>query len=249
MTAVVDLNSDLGEGAGFDDELLSLVTSANIASGFHAGDSETMARTIRSAASRGVAIGVHPSLFDREHFGRKELPVSTEQLYDIMNFQLGTFQAIAEAAGTRVNHVKPHGALYNMAVRDRRIAEAIVRAIHDVDRRLLLFAPGQSALATAGRAHGLNVVAEVFADRGYMSDGTLVPRNCHGALLQDPEAAANRVERMLREGRVTAVDSKDVPIQAETVCVHGDTPGAVEFARSLRRKLEELGVDIRAPGR
>ena len=247
MKSAVDLNSDLGEGAGFDDELLSLVTSANIATGFHAGDSNTIRATIGAARSRGVAIGVHPSLFDRENFGRKELPITTEQLYDIINYQLGIFQAIAQSVGAVVNHVKPHGALYNMAARDRSVAVPIVRAIHDIDRELLLYAPGESALAAAGRAHGMRVVAEVFADRGYQSDGSLVPRDGPGAVLADPEAAATRVMRMLSEGKVRSVNGGDIVISAETICVHGDTPDAVKFVQSLRQQLEKHGVEIRAP--
>jgi UPF0271 protein len=249
MNPSIDLNSDLGEGAGSDEELLSLVTSANIACGFHAGNADTMRNAIVAAKDRGVAVGVHPSLFDRENFGRKELPISCEQLYDIISFQLGIFQAIAQAAGVRVSHVKPHGALYNMAARQARLAESIVRAIHDVDRSLLLFAPANSALATAAKGRGVAVVAEVFADRGYLKDGSLVPRDRPGALLKDPEAAATRVLRMLNEGKVQSIDSHDLTITAETVCVHGDTPDAVAFARALRQKLEEQGVEIRAPGK
>ncbi len=247
MKPSVDLNSDLGEGAGFDDELLSLVSSANVACGFHAGDAGTMRRTIELARGRGVAIGIHPSLFDRENFGRKELPVTPEQLFDIVSYQLGIFQAIAEGAGARIRHVKPHGALYNMAARDRSLAEPIVRAMRQADAALLLFAPGNSALAVAGRDHGITVVSEVFADRGYRSDGSLVPRDQPGAILPDPDGAAVRVVRMLHEKKVRSVDGHEVEIQAETVCVHGDTPGAVAFARALRRKLEESGVEIRAP--
>jgi len=249
MRLTVDLNSDLGEGAGSDDELLSLVSSANIASGFHAGNADTISVAISAAHRHGVAVGVHPSLFDRENFGRKELPITCEQLYDIVNFQIGIFQAIAQNTGVKVQHVKPHGALYNMAARDLRLAEPIVRAIHDVDQTLLLFAPGSSALAAAGQARGLTVVAEVFADRGYMKDGSLVPRDRPGALLNDPEAAATRVIRMLREGKVRSVDGHDVDITAETVCLHGDTPGAVAFGHALRQKLQEQGVEIRAPAR
>jgi UPF0271 protein len=248
MKSAIDLNSDLGEGAGSDDELLSLVSSANIACGFHAGNADTMRSAIAAAQSRGVAVGVHPSLFDRENFGRKELPITCEQLYDIVSFQLGIFQAVAETAGARVSHVKPHGALYNMAARDLRIAESIIRAIHDVDPILLVFTPGSSALATAAQARGLTVVPEVFADRGYMKDGSLVPRERPGALLKDPEAAATRVVRMLHEAKVRSIDGYDVAITAETVCVHGDTPDAVAFARALRQKLEEQDVEIRAPG-
>jgi UPF0271 protein len=244
---VLDLNADLGEGAGHDDELLALVTSANIACGFHAGDAETMRRSIETARDRKVAVGAHPSLFDRENFGRKELPVKSGDVFDAVVYQLGIFQAIAEAAGVQPNHVKPHGALYNMAVRDQELADAIGRAIAKVDIRLILFAPQSSALARAGKTNGLLIVHEVFADRNYLSDGSLVPRSRPDALLHDPEEAAARVVRMLREAKVDSVDGVDVDVRAETVCVHGDTPGAVDFARVLKSRLEKEGVTIRAP--
>ena len=247
MKLPVDLNADLGEGAGHDDELLMFVTSANIACGFHAGDADTMHQSIVAARDRNVAVGAHPSLFDRENFGRKELPVTPDEVFDAVTYQLGVFQAIAEAAGVRPNHVKPHGALYNMATRDDKIADAIARAIAKADSKLILFAPDKSALARAGEAHGLQIVREVFADRNYLADGSLVPRSRPDALLHDPEEAAAHVLRMLREGKVRSVDGKDVDVRAETICLHGDTPGAVEFARALRASLEKEGVTVRAP--
>jgi UPF0271 protein len=247
MSLVVDLNADLGEGAGHDDEILALVTSANIACGFHAGDAETMRRSIEAARDRKVAVGAHPSLFDRENFGRKELPVKSDEVFDAVVYQLGVFQAIAEAAGVRPNHVKPHGALYNMAVRDQGLANAIGRAIAKVDKKLILFAPQNSALARAGEANGLQIAHEVFADRNYLSDGSLVPRSRPDALLHNPEEAAARVVRMLHDGKVRSVDGVDVDVRTETVCLHGDTPGAVEFARALKSRLEEEGVTIMAP--
>jgi 5-oxoprolinase (ATP-hydrolysing) subunit A len=247
MTLVVDLNADLGEGAGHDDELLALVTSANIACGFHAGDADTMRRSIETSRDRKVAVGAHPSLFDRENFGRKELPVKPDEIFDAVVYQLGVFQAIAEAAGVRPNHVKPHGALYNMAARDQELANAIGGAIAKIDPRLILFAPQNSALARAGTTNGLQIAHEVFADRNYLSDGALVPRTRPDALLNDPEEAAARVVRMLREGKVRSVDGADVDVRAETVCVHGDTPGAVDFARVLKSRLEKEGISIRAP--
>jgi len=244
---VVDLNADLGEGAGHDDEILALVTSANIACGFHAGDAETMRRSIEAAHNRKVAVGAHPSLFDRENFGRKELSVKSDEVFDAVVYQLGIFQAIAEAAKVRPNHVKPHGALYNMAVRDHELANAIGRAIAQVDKRLILFAPQNSDLARAGTANGLQIAHEVFADRNYLSDGSLVPRSQPDALLHDPEEAASRVVRMLRDGKVRAVDGVDVDVRAETICLHGDKPGAVDFARALKSRLEKEGVSVRAP--
>jgi UPF0271 protein len=247
MPLIVDLNADLGEGAGHDDELSSLVTSANIACGFHAGDADTMRRSIEGARDRKVAVGAHPSLFDRENFGRKELPVKSDEVFDAVVYQLGIFQAIAEAAGVLPNHVKPHGALYNMAVRDEDLAEAIARAIAKVDAKLLLFAPQNTALARAGEKNGLQIAHEVFADRNYLNDGALVPRTRPDALLHDPDEAAPRVVRMLREGKVQSVDGVDVDVRAETICLHGDNPEAVDFARILRSRLEKEGVTIRAP--
>ena len=247
MSLVVDLNADLGEGAGHDDELLALVTSANIACGFHAGDAETMRRSIETARDHKVAVGAHPSLFDRENFGRKELSVRPDEIFDAVVYQLGIFQAIADAAGVCPNHVKPHGALYNMAVRDRELADAIGRGVAKIDTKLILFAPQHSALARGGTANGLQIAHEAFADRNYLSDGSLVPRTRSDALLHDPEEAAARVVRMLRDGRVKSVDGADVDVRAETVCVHGDTPGAVDFARVLKSRLEEENVSLRAP--
>src|SRR5713101_7732963 len=247
MSPVVDLNADLGEGAGHDHELLALVTSANIACGFHAGDAETMRRSIETARDRKVAVGAHPSLFDRENFGRKELPVKSGEVFDTVVYQLGIFQAIASAAGVRPNHVKPHGALYNMAVRDQELADAIGRAIESVEPKLILFAPDKSELARAGEAHRLRIAREIFADRNYLNHGWLVPRTRPDALLRDPKQAAQRVLRMLREGKVRSVEGRDVDVRGETICVHGDTPGAVEFARELRTQLERDGVRISAP--
>ncbi|MEY2525816.1 MAG: 5-oxoprolinase (ATP-hydrolyzing) subunit [Verrucomicrobiota bacterium] len=246
MKLHVDLNADLGEGAGHDEELFELITSANIATGFHAGDAGTMRDAVSSAKAHGVAVGAHPSLFDRENFGRKELPVTTDEAFEAVTYQLGVFQAIAEAAGVRPNHVKAHGALYNMAARDEKLADAIARATKEVDPRLILFAPEKSELARAGQAQGLQIASEVFADRNYLANGSLVPRSRTDALLHDPEEAATRVLRMLREGKVRSVDGIDVGLSAETICVHGDNPGAVEFARALRSRLEKEGVEIRA---
>jgi 5-oxoprolinase (ATP-hydrolysing) subunit A len=247
MKLSVDLNADLGEGSGHDDKLFELISSANIATGFHAGDSDTMHAAVCAAKEHGVAVGAHPSFFDRENFGRKELKVSNEEVLDAVAYQLGIFQAIAFAAGMRPNHVKPHGALYNMAVRDEKLADAIARAIVSVDAKLILFAPDNSELARAGERLRLPVAREVFADRNYLDDGWLVPRTRPDALLRDPKEAAQRVLRMLREGKVRSVEGRDVDVRGETICVHGDTPGAVEFARELRTQLERDGVRISAP--
>jgi UPF0271 protein len=244
---IVDLNADLGEGAGHDDDLLELVTSANIACGFHAGDADTMRHSIEAARARDVAVGAHPSLFDRENFGRKELPVKPDDVFDAVVYQLGIFQAIADAAGVQPNHVKPHGALYSMAVRDGQLADAIARATASVDCKLILFAPQNTALSRAGEKNGLKIAREVFADRNYLSNGQLVPRTRADALLHDPTEAAPRVLRMLREGKVCSVDGVDIEVRAETICLHGDNPEAVGFARALRAHLEEKGITVRAP--
>jgi len=247
MKLSVDLNADLGEGSGHDDELFALITSANIATGFHAGDADTMHAAVSAAKEHGVAVGAHPSFFDRENFGRKELKVSNKEIFDAVAYQLGIFEAIASAVGVRPNHVKPHGALYNMAVREQKLADAIARAIASVDPKLILFAPDNTELARAGEANGLQVAREIFADRNYLNSGWLVPRTRPDALLHDSKDAAQRVLRMLREGKVRSVEGRDVDVRGETICVHGDTPGAVEFARELRTQLEREGVKISAP--
>jgi len=249
MKLFVDLNADLGEGSGHDNELFELISSASIATGFHAGDSDTMHAAVWAAKEHGVAVGAHPSFFDRENFGRKELKMSNEEVFDAVAYQLGIFQAIASALDLRPNHVKPHGALYNMAVRDPELADAIARAIKSVDPKLILFAPDNSELARAGEAHGVQIAREIFADRNYLNDGWLVPRTRPDALLRDPKEAAQRVLRMLREGKVRSIESRDVDVRGETICVHGDTPGAVEFARELRTQLDREDVRISAPKR
>ena len=247
MKLAVDLNADLGEGAGHDEALLGLVTSANIACGFHAGDAATMRTSIEAALARNVAVGAHPSLFDRENFGRKELAVKPSEVFDAVVYQVGVFAAIAEATGARPNHVKPHGALYNMAARDDEIADAIARAVVSVDKRLIFFAPARSSLSRAGETRGLQIAHEVFADRNYCGDGSLVSRSRPDALLHDATQAAPRVLRMLREGKVRSVDGVDVDVRAETICLHGDNPEAVDFARALRSHLEREGVIFRPP--
>jgi 5-oxoprolinase (ATP-hydrolysing) subunit A len=247
MKLSVDINADLGEGAGHDEELFELISSANIATGFHAGDSDTMHAAVSAAKKHGVAVGAHPSFFDRENFGRKELKISNPEVFDAVVYQLGVFQAIASAVDVRPNHVKPHGALYNMAVRDQDLADAIARAIESVDPKLILFAPDKSELARAGETHGLQIAREIFADRNYLNDGWLVPRTRPDALLRDPEEAAKRALRMLREGKVRSVEGRDVEVRGETICIHGDTPRALEFARKLRLHLENEGVRISAP--
>ncbi len=247
MSLSVDLNADLGEGAGDDEARLELVSSANIACGLHAGNARMMEAAIRAAQTRGVAIGAHPSLDDRENFGRRELRVSADEVYALVIYQLGAFAAIAHSLGAQPRHVKPHGALYNMAARDDSLAGAVARAVREFDSRLILFAPPSSALSRAAEANGLCVAREVFADRNYLSSGALVPRDHPQALLHDPEIAAQRVFRMVREQKVRAIDGIDLALEAETICVHGDTPGAVKFARELRAALQRADITVKAP--
>lgn len=247
MKLTVDLNADLGEGSGHDDELFDLISSANIATGFHAGEPGSIFESIRAAKEKGVTVGAHPSFDDRENFGRKEIRVPIAQLFAQLVYQIGAFHSLAIAAGARARHVKPHGALYNMAVRDEEMADAIAYAVLAVDPALILFAPAHSAMERAGEKAGLQVAREIFADRNYLNDGWLVPRTRPDALLHDPKEAAERVLRMLREGKVRSVEGSDVEVRGETICVHGDTPGAVEFAHELRRRLEQEGVRIGAP--
>ncbi len=247
MSLTIDLNADLGEGAPHEAELLTLVTSANIACGLHAGNAGMMRASLLAAKERGVAVGAHPSFDDRENFGRLEMQLSREEVQALVVYQLGAFNALARSLGMQPRHVKPHGALYNMAARDEALAEAIARAVRSVDPTLTVFAPGASALSRAAEANGLAVACEVFADRNYLPDGSLVPRGRPDALLHDPAEAAKRVFRMLRDHKVRAIDGTDVAVEVETVCIHGDTPGAVEFARELRRALHQTGVVVAAP--
>jgi UPF0271 protein len=246
MKISVDINADLGEGAGHDAELLQLISSASIACGLHAGDPVTISGSITAARDAHVAVGAHPSFADREQFGRREIELPPEHIFALLVYQLGAFNSVSRAAGVRPNHVKPHGALYNMAVRDAGIADAVIRAISAIDSSLMLFAPATSVLARLAEQKGIVVAREVFADRNYMPDGRLVSRSHPEALLHGPSEAAGRVLRMLHEGVVKAIDGSDVPIQADTICVHGDTPGAVQFVRELRSRLQEAGVTIAA---
>jgi len=247
MNLVVDLNSDLGEGAGHDEEILELVSSANIACGFHAGDPASIFASIQAALERGVSVGAHPSFPDRENFGRSEMTMPPAAVYSSVAYQIGAFQALARAAGGRMNHVKAHGALYNMAARDRPLADVIANAVFALDPKLILFAPSESQLDYAAAELGLETASEVFADRGYLANGALVPRSEASAFVHDPVEAAERIIRMLVEGKVRAVDGTDVPVLAGTVCVHGDNPQAVAFVRQLRKRLELEEVLIAAP--
>lgn len=252
MTAsAIDLNCDVGEGFGAfpppaDDELVPLVSSVNVACGFHASDPRIMRRTVRLAKRHGVGVGAHPSFPDLVGFGRRMLAATPEEIEDDVVYQVGALLGCCRAEGVPLVHVKPHGALYNAGATDPSVARAIAAGVRAVDPSLWLVGLAGSALVREGRAAGLRCVEEAFADRGYAPDGTLLPRGRPGALLSDPAAVAERVSRLAREGVIRAADGTDLAVGARTVCVHGDTPGAVEVARAIRARLERDGVAVRS---
>ena len=246
----VDLNADCGESfgpwrMGADAEILSIVTSANVACGFHAGDPDTMAETMALAAGRGVAVGAHPGYDDKQGFGRRTLAMPPAAVTRMVAYQIGAAQSMAALAGTRLTHVKAHGALSNLASADRAVADAVAAAVKAVDPSLTLLAIATTALEDAGRAAGLPVAAEIFADRAYEPDGQLMSRAKPGAMLHDPDEAAARVVTMVREGTLIAHDGSRLPTAVDSVCVHGDGPQAVAIARAVRAALEGAGIAIR----
>lgn len=250
MTSV-DLNADLGEGFGVwelgdDAAMLDIVTSANLACGFHAGNPAGLARTSRAAAERGVRIGAQVSYLDLAGFGRRFIDVAPAELTAEVIYQIGALQALARAAGTEVGYVKPHGALYNTIITHRDQARAVAEAIHAVDPGLAVLSLAGSVFFAEARRLGLRTVAEAFADRAYRPDGALVSRREEGAVLHDPEQIAERVSRMVRSGHVLAVDGSTVDVEVESVCVHGDSPGAVQIATAVRDRLVRDGVDLAA---
>ncbi|NYU09636.1 lactam utilization protein LamB [Enterobacteriaceae bacterium CCUG 67584] len=242
----VDLNADLGEGCGSDTALLKLVSSANIACGFHAGDAETMLACVREALKNGVAIGAHPSFPDRENFGRTAMTLPPETVYAQMLYQIGALAAIVRAEGGQLRHVKPHGMLYNQAAKDRDLADAIARAVSTVDPDLILVGLAGSELIRAGTRYGLITREEVFADRGYQADGSLVPRTQAGALIADEDQALAQTLEMIQRGRVKSITGEWAAVHAQTVCIHGDGEHALAFARRLRREFEENNIKISA---
>jgi 5-oxoprolinase (ATP-hydrolysing) subunit A len=251
MTGRIDLNSDLGESfgrwvLGDDEAMLGVVTSANVACGFHAGDATTLRRTCALAAAAGVTIGAQVSYRDLAGFGRRFVDMDPGELADDVVYQLGALEGLCRVAGTSVRYVKPHGALYNAVVHHEEQATAVVAAVRDYDARLPVLGLPGSALLRAAEAAGLRAVPEFFVDRGYTPEATLVPRSQPDALLHDPAAVTERVLRMVDEGTVTTVDGSDVRVEAESMCVHGDSPGAVAMARSVRDGLAAAGVDVRA---
>jgi UPF0271 protein len=247
--ATIDLNCDMGEsfGAytiGADAEVMGSISSASIACGFHAGDPGVMRRTVRLARDAGVAVGAHPGFPDLTGFGRRELKASAQEIEDMVVYQVGALAAIAQSEGVRLQHVKAHGALYNMAARDRSLADAIARAVASFDPSLCLFGLPGSELIRAGAACGLRVVSEGFADRAYEPDGSLASRSHTGAVIHDTQAVVRRAVRMAVEGKVTANDGSDVDLQVETICTHGDTQGAQELTRAIRDGLARAGVQV-----
>jgi UPF0271 protein len=240
----VDLNCDLGEGSHAEEALMPLVTSANIACGGHAGDAESMRASVRLALRHRVAIGAHPGYLDREHFGRLERAVTPREVYDLVFTQTRVLQSIADTVSATVRHVKPHGALYNQAARDGTLARAVVDAVRELG--LILLAPAASELLAAAMETGLSVASEVFADRTYQPDGSLTPRSEPDALIAEESVAVTQVLRLVQEGKVRASDGTEIALKADTVCVHGDGPRALDLVRALRRELGRAGVSVRA---
>ncbi|MCL7749653.1 LamB/YcsF family protein [Halalkalibacter alkaliphilus] len=247
----VDVNCDLGESFGAytigqDEKILDQVTSANVACGFHAGDHNVMAKTVKMAAAKGVKIGAHPGFPDLLGFGRRLIETNPEDIYNFVVYQISALKGFCDIEGVRMQHVKPHGALFNLAATDGAVAEAIAKAVYDVDRNLVLFGLSCSELIKAGTNIGLRVANEVFADRTYQANGTLTPRTHEHALIHDVRLAIEQVVMMIKSGKVRAVDGTIVPIQADTICVHGDGEKALEFTQELRRALQVEGISIRS---
>jgi UPF0271 protein len=251
--STIDLNCDMGEsfGAytiGADAEVMRSISSANVACGYHGGDPAVMRHTVRLARDAGVSVGAHPGFPDLVGFGRREMRVAPQEVEDMVLYQVGALAALAAAEGVRLRHVKAHGALYNMAVRDRALADAIARAVRAFDASLTLFVLPASELQRAGEAAGLHVALEGFADRAYEPDGSLTPRSRPGAVIHDPAVVVRRAVRMATGGGVTATDGSDVALRVHTICTHGDTPGAHELTRLLRAGLEREGIRVAAVG-
>ncbi|MFY3790636.1 5-oxoprolinase subunit PxpA [Ureibacillus sp. MALMAid1270] len=247
----VDLNCDIGESFGRyslanQKEILEHVTSANIACGFHAGDPSVMRETVKIAIENNVKIGAHPGLPDLVGFGRREMAITPQEAYDMVVYQIGALQAFLTIEGVKMQHVKPHGALYNMAAKDTKIAEAIAQAVYDVSPELILFGLASSELTKAGEKLGLQTAHEVFADRTYQEDGTLTSRKQSNALITDEEEAVNQVIRMVTEGKVKSCQGTDVLLKADSICIHGDGERAIEFARYINKELQNNGIEVRA---
>lgn len=235
-----DLNCDMGEGIGNDELIMPYITSANIACGFHAGDEETMKKTILLAKKYNVNIGAHPSFLDKENFGRGEIHMPAAEVYRLVTEQINILQNVATALDMVVHHIKPHGALYNMAAKDKKLAKAVAESILSCDENLIVFGLSNSFLITEARAVGLKTANEVFADRTYQEDGNLTPRNHPNALIDNIDDMIQHTLRMVKDGKVKTVSGKEIPIIAETICIHGDGSNAVEFAKVLKEEIRNL---------
>jgi 5-oxoprolinase (ATP-hydrolysing) subunit A len=251
--SVIDINCDMGEsfGAyrlGTDEEILKYVTSANIACGFHAGDPATMRKTVKLALEHGVGIGVHPGLPDLAGFGRRNIDISPQEAYEMVLYQIGSLWAFVKAEGGTIQHVKPHGALYNMAAVNRELSEAIAEAVYKVNPDLILFGLAGSELVKAGEKAGLRTASEVFADRTYQQDCTLTSRKLPNCMIENDDEAVAQVIRMVKEGKVLTQQEVDADITADTVCIHGDGTHALSFAKKISQTLEESGITVRKIG-
>lgn len=249
----VDLNSDLGESfgnytIGMDSEILKYVTSANVACGYHAGDPVVMEKTVRLAKENGTAVGAHPGFPDLMGFGRRQMVVTPEEAKAYMKYQIGALLAFTGSCGIPMQHVKPHGAFYNMAAKDPKLARAMAEAVYEIDKNIIFMGLAGSEMIRQAEEVGLRTASEVFADRAYNDDGTLVSRKLPGAVIHDKDLAISRTVRMVKEGKVTSVNGVDIPIKADSICVHGDNPSALEFVKNIRDTLEKKGVEVRNLG-
>lgn len=247
----IDLNCDMGESFGAwkmgnDAELMNYVSSINVACGFHAGDAGTMREAVQLAQKKGVAIGAHPSFPDLQGFGRRSMSLSTQEVFDIVLYQVSALKGICEAFGARLHHVKPHGALYNLAAKDEKTAKTIAEAVKKIDSKLVFYGLSGSYLISEAKKNGLKTASEVFADRTYQNDGTLTPRNLPNALIDSVEDSIEQILQMITEQKVTALSGEKVPISAETICIHGDGENAVSFAKTIKQHLLEKGIKIQA---
>jgi len=242
----IDLNCDMGEGIGNDDAIMPFISSANIACGYHAGDEDSMRKTVESAIKHNVAIGAHPSFFDKKNFGRTEMNLPADEIYDLVLLQLRTIDKIINDKEGKLHHVKPHGALYNMSAKNSRIAQAIAQAVKDFNEDLILFGLSGSISISVANELGLKVASEVFADRTYQDDGSLTPRSQLGALVEDEEKLLDQLLQMIKAKTVTTITGKTLPIVADTVCIHGDGEHAVQFAKTINEKLKSTGIEIKS---
>lgn len=241
----IDFNCDMGEGMQTDDAIIPYISSANIACGYHAGNADTMKHTIELCLKHNVMIGAHPSFLDPENFGRKEMDVSDEELYELIMQQLSILKKTAEDFGTTLYHIKPHGALYNMAGRDKRMAKTIASAVHDFDPGLILYGLSGSYLIKEANEIGLKTANEVFADRSYQDDGSLTPRSSDKALIKETDMAIQQALMMATENKVISINGKTIPVKADTICIHGDGPHAISFAKTIHQTFSEAGISIK----